>query len=105
MVSKEELSKFSKYGHWMNLKGMWGRVKDLFGYMNGIGDDNDLGNAISIWGLVDTLPNGEEFGFGTSNMNCMVNSLGNGVIVSVRMRYRCSNFILDASICDYYSGR
>ena len=60
-------------------------VHNIFGYINEIGDDNDLGNAISIRGLVDTTPNGEEFGFGTSDMNHMVDSLSNGVIVSVRM--------------------
>jgi len=42
VVLKEELSKFSEYDYWMNLKGMWGWVKNLFGYMNGIGDNNDL---------------------------------------------------------------
>ena len=31
VVLKEELSKFSKYGYWMDLKGMWEWVKDLFG--------------------------------------------------------------------------
>jgi len=51
--------------------------------MNRICDDNDLGNIISIKGLVDITPNGKEFSFGTSDMNRMVNGLNNGVIVGV----------------------
>ena len=51
--------------------------------MNGISDDNDLGNAILIRGLVDTTSNGKEFSFGTSDMNHIVDGFGDGVIVSV----------------------
>ena len=47
----------------------------------------------------------QEASFSTSDVNYVVDSLGNGVIVSVHMWYRCSNFILDASICNYYSSR
>jgi len=73
--------------------------------MNRVGDDNDLGNAIMIWGLVDTTPNSKELCFSTGNINYMIDSLGNGVIVCMHMRYRCSNVIFDASICDNNSGR
>jgi len=61
LMSKEELSKFNEYGYWMNLKGVWRWVKDFSGCKNEISDDDNLGNVIMIWGLVDTTPHGEKF--------------------------------------------
>ena len=104
MMLKEELMKFSENGDWMDLKRMWWRIEDLLGYMNGISDDNNFGNAILIWGLVDPTPNGKKFGFRTRDMNSMVNSLGNRIIVSVCMQYKYSSIILDACICDHYGS-
>ena len=68
--------------------------------MNRVGDDNDLGNATMIQGLVDTTPNGKELCFSTSDMNHMMDSLGGGVIIYVCMQYRCSNVVFDTGICD-----
>ena len=73
--------------------------------MNRVGDNNDLRNAIMIWGLVDTTPNGKELCFSTSNIDHMIDNLGDGIIVCVYMRYRCSNIIFDTGICDNNSGR
>jgi len=53
--------------------------------MNGISDNNNFGNAILIQGLVDPTPNGEKFGFGTHDVNSMVNGLGDRMIVSVHV--------------------
>ena len=81
------------------------RVKDFFGHIDRISNDNDLGNAMTIWSLVDTAPNDKKLCFSTGNMNYMVDSLGDRVVVGVHMQYRCSNIILDASISDYNSSR
>jgi len=51
--------------------------------MNRISNDNNFGNVISIQGLVDPIPNSEKFSFRTHDMNSVVNSLGNGMIVNV----------------------
>jgi len=104
-MSKEELPKFSEYGYWMNLKRMRERVKDFSGYVNGVSDDDDLENVIMIWGLVDTAPHGEKFGFSTSDIDCVMDSLGNGIIMCVYVWYRYSNIILDTSISNYYGSR
>jgi len=72
--------------------------------MNRISNNNNFGDAILIQGLVDPTPNGEKFSFGTHDMNSMVNSLGNGMIVSVHVQYRCSSVILDTCICDHYGS-
>ena len=53
--------------------------------MNRIGDDDDFGNAITIWGLVDTTPDSKKFHFSTSNMNCMVDGLDDRAVMSVHM--------------------
>ena len=73
--------------------------------MNRVGHDNDLRNAITIQGLVDITPNGKEFYFGTGNVNHMMDSLGNGVIVGMYMQYKCSNVIFDTGICDNNGSR
>ena len=73
--------------------------------MNRISDDNNLGNANTIWGLVDTALNGKKFCFGTNNVNHMIDGLGDGVIIGVCMWYRYSNVVFDAGICDYNGGR
>jgi len=85
----------------MNLKGVWRQVKDFSGHINEIGDDDDLGNIIMIWGLVDITSHSKKFSFGTGDVNYVIDSLGDGVIMGVYMRYRYSNVILDASIYDY----
>ena len=105
LMLKEEPSKLSKYGYWMNLKEVRRWVKDFSGYINRIGNNNDLGNVVMIWGLVDTAPHSKKFSFGAGDMDHVMNSLDNGIIMSVCMRYWCSNIILDTSICDYNGSR
>ena len=84
----------------MDLEGVQRWVEDSFGYMNGVSDNDDFGNVIVIWGLVDTTSNDKKFSFNAGDVNCMVDSLGNRSIVSMCIQYRYSN-VIDASICDY----
>ena len=72
--------------------------------MNGISDNNNFGNAISIQSLVDSISDNKKFGFGTHDMNNIVNGLGNRMIVSMCVQYRYSSVILDAHICNYYGS-
>jgi len=51
--------------------------------------------------LVDITSHSKKFGFGTGDVNYVIDSLGDGVIMGVYMRYQYSNVILDASIYDY----
>ena len=60
-------------------------VEAFFGHIDRISDDNNLENTTSIRSLVDTAPNGEEFHFSTSNMNCVMEGPSDRVIVSVYM--------------------
>jgi len=69
----------------MGLKEVWRQVEDSFGYMNEIGDNDDFGNVIVIWDLVNTAPNSKQFSFSTGDMNCMVDSLGNRSVMSVHV--------------------
>ena len=73
--------------------------------MNGVSDNDDFGYSISIWGLVDIAPNGEEFHFSTSDMNYIMDHLGDRVIEDMHMQYRYSNVIFNASICDNDGSR
>ena len=95
LMSKEESSKFSRYGYWINLKGVWRWVKDFSGHMNRVSDDNDLGNVIIIWGLVDTTPHDKKFSFGAGDVDHMMNSLGDGVIMDIHMWYLSRSLMMD----------
>ena len=53
--------------------------------MNRISDNNNFENTILIQGLVDPTPNSEKFGFGTHDVNNMVNGLSNRMIVSMHV--------------------
>ena len=72
--------------------------------MNRVSDDNNFGNAINIWGLVDTISDSKKFCFSACDMNYMMNNLCDGSIMGVCMWYRCSNIVLDASIWGYNSS-
>jgi len=58
-----------------------------------------------IWGLVNTASNSKEFCFGTGDMNRIMDSLGNRVIVCVHMQYKYNNVVFDAGICNNDSSR
>ena len=73
--------------------------------MNRISDDDDLRNAITIWGLVDTIPDSKKFHFGTGNVNHMVGSLDDGTIVGMHMRNRYSNVVFNAGIYNYNGSK
>ena len=81
----------------MDLVEMQWQVKDFFGYMNKVSDNNDFGNVFSLWGLVYTAPNCEEFRFSTSDKNSMIKGFDQWTIECVYMWNGYSNVILDTS--------
>ena len=50
-------------------------IENLLGYMNGVGDDNDLRDVFFITSLTKSAPNSEEFCFGAGDVGCMMNRL------------------------------
>ena len=74
-------------------------IKYLFCCMDGVSDNNDFGNIFLAICLVDTTSNGKELCFCASDESCMVNCLNQRMVTYVNVRYRCSNVVLDASIC------
>ena len=87
----------------MNLIWMGFTIENFPCYVDGIGDDDDLGHVLLIAYLVDTTPNCEKLHFSTSDESCMMNHLGQRMIDEAYMQYRYSNIILDDSIC-YNNG-
>jgi len=67
--------------------------------VNGVSDDDDLGHVFFNAGLVDTASDGKQFCFHACYEHCMMNYFSEGMVGYVHMRYRCSNVVLDASIC------
>ena len=64
---------------------MRGRVKYFLSSMNGVGDDNNLGDISSGCGLVDTVSNSEHLGFYTCNKCSMMESLDERLIGNIYM--------------------
>jgi len=51
-------------------------------------------------GLINTTPDGEQFGFCTCNIDYMMNSFSDWFIVDVSMEYGSSDIVFDTSIYD-----
>ena len=66
--------------------------------MNRVGHNNDLRNAITIQGLVDITPNSKQFSLSEDDVDCMMNSLDNKLIVDMDVSNRCSYLIFDAGV-------
>ena len=74
-------------------------IKYLLHCVDGIGDDDDFEYILFTACLIDTVSNSKEFCFSTSDEYCVMNHLSQRMITYMYMRYRCSNVVLDASIC------
>ena len=55
----EEITKIQKDSCWLDLIRINQRIKDLFDYMNGISNDNNLWNIDELQRLIDATPNGK----------------------------------------------
>ena len=56
-VTVKEIAKIIKNDHWLNLEEMNRWIKNSFDHMNGVSDNDDLGNIVEVWWLIDTTPN------------------------------------------------
>ena len=74
-------------------------IKYLLCCMDEIGDDDDSGYILFATCLIDATSNSKEFCFSTSDECCIMNYLSQRMIAYMYMQYRCSNVVLDASIC------
>ena len=64
----------------MNLIWMGFTIENFSRYMDGIGDDDDLGHILLIACLVDAVPNHKKLCFSTSDESCMMNCLDQRMI-------------------------
>ena len=103
LMTFEEIMKVREDDCWLNLVGIDRWFENFSSYMDGIGDNNNLGHIIEIHCLVNAASNYKEFYFSTCNMNHVVNCLCQRFVVYVHMRDRCGNIVLDACI-RYYDG-
>ena len=87
----------------MRLERMRFAVEYFLCSMNGVCYNDDLGDVFFGAGLVNTASNGKQFCLHACYKCCMMHCFGERMVCYVNMQYRCSNVILDASIC-YYEG-
>ena len=76
------------------------RIKNLFSSIDWVSNDNDFWNNIIACGLINTTPDGKQFGFCAYDIDYMMKSFGDRFIVDMYMRYRSSDIIFDTSIYD-----
>ena len=96
----EESSKFFENKWCMNLVRVGCRIENIFSSIDWVSNNNDFWNNIVTCGLINTTPDGKQFGFYTHNIDCIIEGFGNGFIVDVHIRYGSSDVIFDASIYD-----
>ena len=66
--------------------------------MNGVSDNNNLGDIRLGYSLIDTVSNSKHLGFCVSYKCSMMDSLDERLIGNVCVRDQCSDVILDTSI-------
>jgi len=69
----------------LDLKGIGGRVKYFLSSMNGVGDDDNLGDISPGCGLVDATSNSENINFCTYDEHSIMESLDERLIGNVCM--------------------
>ena len=104
LVFGEELPKFFKDSSGMDLIWIWLHIKYLFGHVDRVGDNNYFRDFFFVTGLVKTTSNCEEFCFGTSDEDSMVNCLDKRFVLHVNMQDQSGYVMFDASV-RYYECR
>jgi len=66
--------------------------------MNGVSDDDNLGDIRLGCGLIDAASNSKHLGFYTSDKCNMMDSLDKRLIGNVCVRDQCSNVVFNTSI-------
>jgi len=84
----EELSEVVKNKSYLLLKYVSRRVKDIFCHMDGICNNNDFIYALETGCLINAVSDSKEFGFSTSNVDCMVKSFDDQSIINMNIHYK-----------------
>jgi len=77
---------------------MGGWVEYSLSSMNGVGNDDNLGDIRLGCGLINATSNSKHLGFCASYECSMMDSLDERLIGDVCVRDRCSDVVFDASI-------
>ena len=101
----EESLKFFENRWYVDLVRIRCRIKNIFSRVDWVSNNDDFWNTIVACGLINTTPDGEQFGFYARDIGHMMESFGDRFIVDVCMRYESSDIIFDASIHDDKSMR
>ena len=104
VVSVEETLQLAENRCSMGLVGVRFAVEYYLCSVDGVCYNDDLWDVIFEAGLVDTASDGEQFRLHTCYKHCMVYCFGEWLVRYVNVWNRCSNVVLDASICDYKSS-
>ena len=75
LASGEELLKFIEDSCHVDLIWMQLGIENLLGYIDGVGDNNDLRDVFFVASLTKSVPNSEEFCFSAGDIGCIMNCL------------------------------
>ena len=100
-VFGKEKAQIFQNSHWLDLKQIGGWVKYSLSSMNGVGDDNNLGDIRLGYGLIDVTSNSKYLGFCASYECSMMDSFDKRLIGNMCVRDWCSDVVFDASIWCY----
>ena len=95
----KEVSEFMWNSYWMNLIGVYQKIKNSFGSVNGICGNNDLFYFRNTCGFIYATSYSKEFCFGCCDVYCMINCLNDWTVIYMNMGDWGGDTILYAGIC------
>ena len=98
LISFEEFPKFSRDCGWLNLIWVDQWIKNSLCSMYWVCDDNNVINVDYLGGLINAISDSKKFGLSGSDIDCMIESLDNGIIMDMNMSNWSGYLIFDAYI-------
>jgi len=103
LISFEEFSKFSRDCGWLNLIQIDQQIENSLCSIYQVCDDNNVINIDYLSGLINTIPDSEKFGLSRSNIDYIMKSLDNSIIMDMDMSNQ-SNYLIFNTCIWYYNS-
>ena len=95
LISFEEFPKFSRDCGWLNLIWVDQWIKNSLCNMYWVCDDNNVINVDYLGGLIDVTPDSKKFSLSKSDINHIMESLDDEIIMDVDISNQSSYLIFD----------
>ena len=98
LISFEEFPKFSRDCGQLNLIWVDQQIENSLCSIYQVHDDDNAINSDYLGGLIDTTPDSKKFGLSESNVNCMMKSLDDRIIIDIDISNQSGYLIFNAHV-------